>query len=70
MRLAFGKASMIVAEATYEVHHNRHEGKLGILVLSPEEGLGVSDGMTRAMHLDRITLFRRHAPQPAMIDLR
>lgn len=59
-----------VADATYEVHHNRHEGKLGILVLSPEEGLGVKDPMTRAMHLDRITLFRRHAPQPAMFDLR
>jgi hypothetical protein len=26
--------------------------------------------MTRAMHLDRITLFRRHAPQPAMIEAR
>jgi crotonyl-CoA reductase len=59
-----------VGEAVYEVHHNRHEGKLGILVLSPEEGLGVSDSMTRAMHLDRITLFRRHAPQPAMIEAR
>jgi crotonyl-CoA reductase len=54
-----------VGEATYEVHHNRHEGKLGILVLSPEEGLGVTDPETRAANIDKITLFRRHAPTEA-----
>jgi crotonyl-CoA reductase len=51
-----------VGEATYEVHHNRHEGKLGILVMSPEEGLGVTDPEKREKHLDQIMLFRRMAP--------
>jgi crotonyl-CoA reductase len=49
-----------VGEATYEVHHNLHEGKLGVLVLAPQEGLGVTDQARRGRHLDRITLFRRH----------
>jgi crotonyl-CoA reductase len=49
------------AEAAYEVHHNQHEGKLGILVLAPEEGLGVTDTEKRERLLPRITLFRRHA---------
>jgi crotonyl-CoA reductase len=47
--------------AAYEVHHNRHEGKLGILCLAPEEGLGVTNAERRAELLPRITLFRRHA---------
>ncbi len=47
-------------EAAYEVHHNLHEGKLGVLVLAPEEGLGVTDPELRARLVDRITLFRRH----------
>lgn len=47
-------------EAAYQVHHNQHEGKLGVLVLAPEEGLGVTDPELRAKHLDQITLFRRH----------
>ncbi len=46
-------------EAAYEVHHNLHEGKLGILVLAPEEGLGVTDPETRERLLPQITLFRR-----------
>ncbi|MGB2756524.1 MAG: crotonyl-CoA carboxylase/reductase [Acidimicrobiia bacterium] len=49
-----------VAEAAYQVHHNMHEGKLGVLVLAPEEGLGVTDPEARESQLDRITLFRRH----------
>jgi crotonyl-CoA reductase len=53
-----------VGDATYEVHHNRHEGKLGVLVLAPEEGLGVTDHAKRAAHLDQITLFRRLAADP------
>jgi crotonyl-CoA reductase len=52
-------------EATYEVHKNRHEGKLGITVLAPCEGLGVRDAELREANLDRIRLFRRHAPEPA-----
>ena len=46
-------------DAAYEVHHNLHEGKLGILVLAPEEGLGVTDTETRERLLPEITLFRR-----------
>ena len=49
------------AEAAYQVHHNMHEGKLGVLCLAPEEGLGVTDGEMRERLLPQITLFRRHA---------
>lgn len=45
--------------AAFEVHHNRHEGKLGVLALAPSEGLGVTDPARREALLDRITLFRR-----------
>ena len=48
-----------VAEAVLQVHHNQHEGKLGVLVLAPDEGLGVTDPELREQHLDRIMLFRR-----------
>ncbi|MGH9204976.1 MAG: crotonyl-CoA carboxylase/reductase, partial [Acidimicrobiales bacterium] len=48
-------------EAAYQVHHNLHEGKIGILCLAPEEGLGIDDPELRArVGEDRITLFRRH----------
>ncbi|HVM34251.1 MAG TPA: crotonyl-CoA carboxylase/reductase [Actinomycetota bacterium] len=46
-------------EAAYQVHHNLHKGKLGILCLAPEEGLGVEDEDLRARHLDKINLFKR-----------
>jgi crotonyl-CoA reductase len=45
-------------EATYEVHRNRHHGKIGILCLSPEEGLGVKDEEKRDRHLSALTRFR------------
>jgi len=48
-------------EAVYRVHHNLHEGKLGVLVLAPQEGLGVTDQAMRERLLDRITLFRHAA---------
>ena len=48
------------AEAAFQVHHNLHEGKLGVLVLAPEEGLGVTDPEMRERLLPQITLFRRH----------
>jgi len=48
-------------EAAYQVHKNLAEGKVGVLCLAPEEGLGVTDDATRAEHLDQITLFRRYA---------
>jgi crotonyl-CoA reductase len=44
--------------AAYEVHHNRHQGKVGVLCLAPEEGLGVQDTELRAQHLDQINRFR------------
>jgi crotonyl-CoA reductase len=48
-------------EAAYQVHHNLHEGKLGILCLAPEEGLGITDPAMREPLLPQITLFRRHS---------
>jgi crotonyl-CoA reductase len=48
-------------EAVAQVHANAHEGKLGVRVLAPEEGLGVTDAEMRAQLLDKITLFRRGA---------
>src|SRR4029079_1298157 len=45
-------------QATYEVHRNLHQGKVGVLCLAPEEGLGVRDPETRARHLDKINRFR------------
>jgi crotonyl-CoA reductase len=50
-----------VGEAAFQVHHNRHEGKIGVLCLAPEEGLGIDDPEFRAkVGEDKITLFRRH----------
>ena len=46
-------------EAAYQVHHNMHEGKLGILCLAPEEGMGVDDHELRAKVADKLTWFRR-----------
>jgi crotonyl-CoA reductase len=46
-------------EAAYQVHHNLHEGKIGVLTLAPEEGLGVTDHELRERNLEKITLFRR-----------
>ena len=37
-----------VGQAAYEVHHNRHQGKVGVLTLSPEPGLGVTNPERRA----------------------
>jgi crotonyl-CoA reductase len=47
-------------EAANQVHHNQHEGKLGILCLAPEEGLGVTDGEMRERLLPQIQLFRKY----------
>jgi crotonyl-CoA reductase len=45
-------------QAAYEVHRNAHQGKVGVLALAPEEGLGVRDSDKRAKHLDAINRFR------------
>jgi crotonyl-CoA reductase len=51
-------------EAAFQVHHNLHEGKLGVLCLAPEEGLGIDDLEFREqVGEDKITLFRRHGNQ-------
>jgi len=50
-----------VGEAAYAVHKNLHEGKIGVLALAPEEGLGIDDPEFRdKVGEDKITLFRRH----------
>jgi crotonyl-CoA reductase len=45
-------------QAALDVHRNSHQGKVGVLVLAPEEGLGVRDTELRAKHLDAINAFR------------
>ena len=50
-----------VGEAAYQVHKNLHEGKLGVLVLAPKEGLGVTNAEMRERLLPQITLFRHGA---------
>ncbi|MFD0352296.1 crotonyl-CoA carboxylase/reductase [Streptomyces sp. NPDC127110] len=45
-------------QASYDVHRNLHQGKVGVLALAPEEGLGVRDHEMRAEHLDAINRFR------------
>ena len=43
--------------AAYEVHRNLHQGKVGVLCLAPQAGLGVSDPELRAKHLAKINRF-------------
>jgi crotonyl-CoA reductase len=45
-------------QAAYEVHRNMHQGKVGVLCLSPEEGLGVTDPKMRAQYETAINRFR------------
>ncbi|MDQ6650925.1 MAG: crotonyl-CoA carboxylase/reductase [Actinomycetota bacterium] len=45
-------------QAAYDVHGNLHQGKVGVLCLAPEEGLGVRDHERRAANLDKINRFR------------
>jgi len=45
-------------QAAYEVHRNTHQGKVGVLCLAPEEGLGVTNPQMRDELLPRITRFR------------
>ena len=48
-------------EAAYQVHHNLHEGKIGVLCLAPGEGWGIDDPELRdRVGEDAITRFRRH----------
>lgn len=45
-------------QATYDVHRNLHQGKVGVLALAPQEGLGVRDPELRARHEQEINRFR------------
>jgi crotonyl-CoA reductase len=45
-------------QAAYDVHRNLHQGKVGVLCLAPEEGLGVRDQELRARHTAAINRFR------------
>ncbi|KOV99529.1 NADPH:quinone reductase, partial [Streptomyces sp. NRRL B-1140] len=45
-------------QAAFDVHRNLHQGKVGVLCMSPEEGLGVRDQEKRAQHIDAINRFR------------
>jgi crotonyl-CoA reductase len=47
-----------VGQAALDVHHNKHQGKVGVLCLAPEEGLGVRDHELRATHETAINRFR------------
>ena len=45
-------------QAVYEVHRNLHQGKVAVLCLAPQEGLGVRDNAIRTRHLEAINRFR------------
>jgi len=47
-----------VGQAAYDVHLNRHQGKVGVLCLAPSEGLGVRNQEMRTRHLEAINRFR------------
>ncbi len=47
-----------VGQAALDVHHNAHQGKVGVLCLAPREGLGVRDHEMRDRHLEEINRFR------------
>jgi crotonyl-CoA reductase len=47
-----------VGQAAYDVHRNLHQGKVGVLTLAPEEGLGIRDAAKREQHLAAINRFR------------
>ncbi|WIY02852.1 crotonyl-CoA carboxylase/reductase [Amycolatopsis mongoliensis] len=45
-------------QAALDVHRNAHQGKVGVLALAPQEGLGVRDEEKRAKHIEGINAFR------------
>ncbi|MEV7414863.1 crotonyl-CoA carboxylase/reductase [Streptomyces sp. NPDC089919] len=47
-----------VDRAVRSMHRNEHHGKVGVLCLAPEEGLGVRNPELRARHEKSINLFR------------
>ena len=47
-----------VGQAAYDVHHNLHQGKVGVLALARQTSLGATDLETRAALLPAINRFR------------
>ncbi|HYO85053.1 MAG TPA: crotonyl-CoA carboxylase/reductase [Dermatophilaceae bacterium] len=47
-----------VGQATVDVHRNLHQGKVGVLCLAPEQGMGVTDPVMRGEHINEINRFR------------
>jgi len=47
-----------VGQAAYDVHRNLHQGKVGVLALAPQTGLGVQDMEMREAFLPAINRFR------------
>ncbi len=47
-----------VGQAAYDVHRNLHQGKVGVLTLAPQEGLGVRNQACASKHLAAINRFR------------
>ncbi|MGL4176652.1 MAG: crotonyl-CoA carboxylase/reductase [Dermatophilaceae bacterium] len=47
-----------VGQATLDVHRNAHQGKVGVLTLAPQEGLGVTDAAKRTRFEPAINRFR------------
>jgi crotonyl-CoA reductase len=45
-------------QAAYDVHKNVHHGKVGVLTLAPEAGLGIRNPELRAKHLEEIMRFQ------------
>jgi crotonyl-CoA reductase len=45
-------------QAAYDVHRNLHQGKVGVLCLAPQEGLGVTNPELRATLQDKIDRYR------------
>jgi len=48
-----------VGQATHDIYHNRHEGKIGILCLAPRAGMGVRDQELRNRRIGEINRFRK-----------
>ena len=47
-----------VGQAALDVHRNAHQGKVGVLTLAPEAGLGVTDTEKRSRFVGAINRFR------------
>jgi crotonyl-CoA reductase len=47
-----------VGQATCDLKNNPHQGKVGVLTLAPEAGLGVTDAEKRARFETEINRFR------------